>query len=393
MGGEPHTSRAVWLNFFWGTIGIRSVVAMATVLATALLRDVASEQQARNLLFPQATDSPVLWGCSAALCHQLQCLIDVPGNPLRDLQLLQAFTDQFGQKIASTMGPVSHGDFQWLALCPRPSDSERIAALHQLEVELRSLQPELLRWRQTLQPKAATLWLNLTEGLCVALFEISYFGAFDVLEVLASFIRQSQVRLQMAESVEAQAGGSSQWGNQGRLLPKRHLQLAHIAQRQSRGKSSETRRNCWAGRFTGRHLWILAAPWLLRRHCLSPSSLCSCHGLFAGRCLGHPLHVTRHCHRHCSHHTQTPPAHSDFRFRPQSWDFLGHRVQGSLEILAATGLPPLDTSFVLWHPNDTWSNRLLKPWPTTMSLPTPTRSQPSTQRTRDTPRYRHSMIA
>ena len=183
---------------------------MATVLATALLRDVAAEQQARNLLFPEATDSPILWGCSAALCHQLQSLIDVPGNPLQDLQLLQAFLDQFGQKIASTMGPVSHGDFQWLALCPRPSDDERIGAVHLLETGLRSLQPEVLRWRQTLQPTAATLWLNLTEGLCVALFEISYFGSFDMLEVLASFVRQSQVRLQIAESVEAQDQGPSQ---------------------------------------------------------------------------------------------------------------------------------------------------------------------------------------
>ena len=173
MGAKTHCS-CVWLENFWKRNDRNSFPAiMALALATALLRDVAAEQQARNLLFPEAVSSPILWGCSAALCHQLKCLIDVPGNPLQDLPMLETFLDRFGQQIASTMGPVSHGDFQWLALCPRPSDGERLEAIHRLETELRSLQPDLLRWRQTLQPTAATLWLNLTEGLCVALFEIT----------------------------------------------------------------------------------------------------------------------------------------------------------------------------------------------------------------------------
>ena len=182
---------------------------MASVLAALLLRDFASEQQARNSLFPEGADSPIVWGCGAALSHQLHCLLEFPGNPLQDISILQVFADRFGQHIAETMGPVSHGDFSWLAHCPRHSTTERTDAVHRLETDLRGLHPELLRWRASLTPTAYTRWDNLVEGFCVSLHEVFYFGSFDMLEVLASFFRQAEVRLHSVTHDDARDQGPS----------------------------------------------------------------------------------------------------------------------------------------------------------------------------------------
>ena len=282
-GRQSHTQcSCVWLKNFQKALAYVPGRAMA-VLATSLLRDLASEQRARNSLFPEASDSPLVWSCGAAFGHQLHHLLELTGSPLQDLSSLQVFCNRFGQQLAETMGPVSHGDFGWLAHCPRPSESDRTAAVHDLEISLRVLQPSMSRWRTSLTPSVRQRWEDLVEGCCVSLQEIAYFGTFDMLDVLASFFRQAEIQIQLHESDDARSQGPSQWRSMGRSgqvgqvkgFPMRGIELDDLSRdtvkrhthrtAHTPRKRSETNRKCWTCRCIGRHIEFWHVSCVLRR--------------------------------------------------------------------------------------------------------------------------------
>ena len=171
---------------------------MAPAIAVDLLFALAAEQQARNTIFPEAVDSPVVYGSAAAVCHQLIHVLEFAGCPWDEVPAMRAITTHLSCEIAATLGPASHADFQFLTGYQRPVQSETNNAMHQLEVELIALRPRLLRWRLALAPARAARWDAVVEGLCVSLFEVSYFGTFSFLELLASSLRRLQMGIEEA---------------------------------------------------------------------------------------------------------------------------------------------------------------------------------------------------
>ena len=83
-------------------------------LAVALVECAADAQTARNSLFPEARDSPVigylLMACSMALDHFLL----LPGNPVRGrcLHLVQLATT-LGPMVVDAVPALAEGDFTW----------------------------------------------------------------------------------------------------------------------------------------------------------------------------------------------------------------------------------------------------------------------------------------
>ena len=233
-------------------------------------------------------------------------------------------------------------------------------------------------------------------GYTVNSGKISYFGAFDVLDVLASFIRQSQVRLHTAESVEAQDQGPSQWEVSRKITSQETpADVTYTVASVMRKMGSNRVENVERAVVSGATFEFCVTPWLLRCYRLSPLSLCSCHGLFAGRRLGHSFHIgdtswgcspfysnpTRpQWHLVVSHSHGTSSSSTEFRALVHAWRLeaccLCTRVPHSARpkspdwiFCCSHGLPP-----------------------TTSSLTTSTRSQPSTENTRHTLRYRHTVL-
>ena len=161
------------------------------------------EQQARNTLFPEATDSPIVLACTSAICNQLRHVLAFSGCPVAEMTVLQAFLDLVSLEVALAMGPASQGEFAFVEAYPRIPDHDRISAIHQVEVELRAMIPAMVRWRLALSPSRASQWESLTDGLLTTFFELSYFGRFDSIEMLASCFRQFYIK--WAEAVDALA--------------------------------------------------------------------------------------------------------------------------------------------------------------------------------------------
>ena len=181
--------------------------AMARALAFSLLMEVATEQRARNLVFPEAIESPIVFGCLSAICNQLRQVLAVPGCPVTDLPGLLAFFELVSVEVALAMGQACHNEFRFVDTYPRIPEQDRINALHQMEVEMRALVPAMVRWRMALSSASASRWDHLTEGLLVVLGEITYFGRFDVLELLMSCFRQFYMKRQEAEEALARDPG------------------------------------------------------------------------------------------------------------------------------------------------------------------------------------------
>ena len=172
---------------------------MARVLAVTLLKALADEQRARNTLFPEATDSPIIFGSAAAACHQLSYLLSFEGAPWSEMTVLHSFVRQLGLSIACSIGPASHGDFSFLAGLPSFPAAEHENAIHQVEIELRAMCPAMVRWRMALSSALASQFDAILEGLFITLFELSYFGSFAFLEMLASALRQFHIKWEEAE--------------------------------------------------------------------------------------------------------------------------------------------------------------------------------------------------
>ena len=159
---------------------------MGELLAAATLAQVADEQQARNALFPEAVDSPIVICSLAIFCSQLRFVLAFPTNPIRSsVPTLSVFVETASLATAISLGPASVGSFTFVHGSATPSQQQFEDEILRVETSLQSLAPTMFRWRRTLSPTDEDRWNRLTHGLFVTMMELSYFGTFSFVEMLA----------------------------------------------------------------------------------------------------------------------------------------------------------------------------------------------------------------
>ena len=183
---------------------------MGETAAAAVLETVFDEQQARNLLFPEAVESPVLFSTTAAFCFQLRFVLLFPDNPLRrHVPSLFSFVETLSLDLALSIGIASTGHFTSFPRRPAPSEQEAMEVTNQVGRDLEGLAPVMLRWRRSLEPSAALRWERVTHGLFATMMEVSFFGTFNFIEMLACHLGEFDRQWQQYEIEHALGPGTS----------------------------------------------------------------------------------------------------------------------------------------------------------------------------------------
>ena len=160
---------------------------MVSGLALWMIELCLDAQNARNSLFPEGADSPIIMLACITVASTLDHLLKYPGNPLGTLMpALQTFTDELGAMSCETMAATAEGDCGFHTPEDMPPRGEIQREVNALRDGFHAHLVQMTQWRASLHPVPALAFDRRLYACVVALDELLYHESLPMASVIKS---------------------------------------------------------------------------------------------------------------------------------------------------------------------------------------------------------------
>jgi hypothetical protein len=183
---------------------------MISGLALWFLHLCMDAQNARNSLWPELAESPVIMLTLVSLCATLDQLLLFPDNPLKHLvPRLDAFAMGLGPMACETLAAMSEGDASFDAGDSMPTNREIQQELEEIRAGLNSCIQQLVAWRLTLHPHDGVGFDRRVYATIICCDELIYFDSFPMLGVIRHGLSDVMSAMQAGLAQRNQNTGSA----------------------------------------------------------------------------------------------------------------------------------------------------------------------------------------
>eukprot|EP00435_Cladocopium_sp_Y103_P059781 s2532_g21.t1 len=171
--------------------------AMASHVACWLLSMITDSQIARNSVFPESMDSPIIAMTAMALGCALVEWIMVENSPAGvRLQQLARFSTDFGRLIPEVAASLAEGDTEWIHRDCRYTMSLVQTELTEIRDTLSNSLEEMLQWRLALDSRSGSRFDRMTYAVILCSEELLYFDTLPPVRTIREGFGSLQTRIQ-----------------------------------------------------------------------------------------------------------------------------------------------------------------------------------------------------
>ena len=170
---------------------------MVSGVALWMIELCFNAQNARNSLYPRASDSPIIMLACITVASTLDHFLKYPGNPLGGLMpALQTFTDDLGAMSCETMAAMAEGDSSFQTPEDMPPRGEIQRELDSLRDSFTQHLGQMTLWRASLRPVPALSFDRRLYACVVALDELLYHESLPMASVIKCGLSMHMVAMQ-----------------------------------------------------------------------------------------------------------------------------------------------------------------------------------------------------
>lgn len=170
---------------------------MAAALALWLVNLLLDAQTARNSLFPEAADTPIIAVGFLAMSAALDHILLYENCPLRGLcPRLVPLESALGPALCDACGALAEGDATWISGEEYPTQAALDRDLEALRIKLANAVTQTVTWRLTLARAEGIRYDRFQHVVIMSIDDLSYHDMFPPLQTIRSCFSRLQIAMQ-----------------------------------------------------------------------------------------------------------------------------------------------------------------------------------------------------